>query len=389
MSVEFRGHVLAPDPLGPCRVVVEDDRIVAIEPSRDAPEGTWIVPGLVDIQLNGAYGVDFAAPDDLDVARARIAASGVTTFLATLVSASPGAYAEPLAALVPDRAPGLARLAGVHLEGPWLSSTYPGAHDPAALRPPSTAELTEFLAPGTVRLVTLAPELTGGLTAIGRLTAAGVAVALGHTNADEATTRAALDAGATLGTHLFNAMRPFHHRDPGAAGTLLDAGCAVSMIADGVHVSDAALRLAWAAKGASRFALVSDGVAPLGLPPGKYRVGTWDVVSDGAVCRLAGRDAGGIGDAVDRRRPAPGGLRGAVRRGDPGGHRDAGAADRHRRRAAHGRGPGRPGRARRRAAAGGRAGRGRQSPVAPAVGIGSVSGPPSNRTTRKISTDEP
>ena len=89
MSVEFRGHVLAPDPLGPCRVVVEDDRIAAIEPSRDAPEGTWIVPGLVDIQLNGAYGVDFAAPDDLDAARARIAASGVTTFLATLVSASP------------------------------------------------------------------------------------------------------------------------------------------------------------------------------------------------------------------------------------------------------------------------------------------------------------
>ena len=288
MTVEFRGNVLAPDPLGQCRVVVEDDRITAIEPLRDAPEGTWIVPGLVDIQLNGAFGVDFATPDGLDTARARIAASGVTTFLATLVSASPGAYAEPLAALVPDATPGLARLAGVHLEGPWLSSTYPGAHDPAALRPPSAAELTAFLAPGTVRLVTLAPELTGGLAAISRLTAAGVVVALGHTNADEATTRAALDAGATLGTHLFNAMRPFHHRDPGAAGALLDAPCSVTLIADGVHVSDAALRLAWAAKGVARFALVSDGVAPLGLTPGRYRVGTWDVISDGAACRLAG-----------------------------------------------------------------------------------------------------
>ena len=288
MSVEFRGHVLAPDPLGPCRVVVEDDRIAAIEPLRDAPEGTWIVPGLVDIQLNGAYGVDFAAPDALPAARSRIAASGVTAFLATLVSASPGAYAEPLAALVPDATPGLAQLAGVHLEGPWLSSTYPGAHDPAALRPPATAELTEFLAPGTVRLVTLAPELTGGLGAIRRLTAAGVAVSIGHTNAGEATVRAAIEAGATLGTHLFNAMRPFHHRDPGAAGALLDTGCSVTLIADGVHVSDAALRLAWAAKGNGRFALVSDGVAPLGMPPGRYRVGTWDVTSDGAVCRLAG-----------------------------------------------------------------------------------------------------
>ena len=109
MTVEFRGNVLAPDPLGPCRVVVEDDRIAAIEPLRDAPEGTWIVPGLVDIQLNGAFGVDFANPEGLDTARARIAASGVTTFLATLVSASPGAYADPLAALVPDATPGLAQ----------------------------------------------------------------------------------------------------------------------------------------------------------------------------------------------------------------------------------------------------------------------------------------
>ena len=237
--------------------------------------------------------------------------------------------------------------------------------------------------------MTLAPELTGGLAAIRRLTAAGVAVALGHTNADEATTRAALDAGATLGTHLFNAMRPFHHRDPGAAGTLLDADCAVSMIADGVHVSDAALRLAWAAKGASRFALVSDGVAPLGLPPGKYRVGTWDVVSDGAVCRLAGGTLAGSATPLIAgvRRLVACGVRfaEAIRAATETPAR----AGRHRRRAAHGRRPGRPGRARRRAAARGRAGRRRQPPVAPAVGIGSVSGPPSNRTTRKISTDEP
>ena len=134
------------------------------------------------------------------------------------LSAPPGSYADPLAALVPDVTPGLATLAGVHLEGPWLSSAYPGAHELAALRPPSTAELAAFLAPGTVRVVTLAPELTGGPAAIERLTAAGVRVAIGHSNADEAGVHAALAAGATFGTHLFNAMRPFHHRDPGAAG---------------------------------------------------------------------------------------------------------------------------------------------------------------------------
>jgi N-acetylglucosamine-6-phosphate deacetylase len=288
MSAEFLGHVLSPEPLGPCRVVVEGDRVAAIEPVPDAPEGTWIVPGLVDIQLNGAFGVDFAAPAELETVRARIAATGVTTFLATLVSAPPGAYAAPLAALVPAAAPGLATLAGVHLEGPWLSPSHPGAHALAALRPPSTPELQAFLAPGTVRLVTLAPELTGGTAAIERLVAAGVRVAIGHTNADEAAVHAAVAAGATFGTHLFNAMRPFHHRDPGAAGALLDADCGATMIADGVHVADAALRIAYAAKGPGRFALVSDAVAPLGLPPGSYRFGGWDVSSDGVVCRLGG-----------------------------------------------------------------------------------------------------
>jgi len=286
MSAEFLGHVLAPEPLGPCRVVVEGERIAVIEPVPDAPEGTWIVPGLVDIQLNGAFGVDFAVPEPLADVRARIAGTGVTTFLATLVSAPPGAYAAPLQALVPDVTPGQATLAGVHLEGPWLSPSYPGAHELAALRPPSTAELAAFLAPGTVRLVTLAPELTGGTAAIARLVDAGVRVAIGHSNADEAAVHAAVAAGATLGTHLFNAMRPFHHRDPGTAGALLDGACAVTMIADGVHAADAALRLAFAAKGDGRFALVSDAVAPLGLPPGPYRFGGWDVTSDGVVCRL-------------------------------------------------------------------------------------------------------
>jgi N-acetylglucosamine-6-phosphate deacetylase len=287
MPAEFLGHVLAPEPLGPCRVVVEGERIAVIESVPDAPEGTWIVPGLVDIQLNGAFGVDFAAPEELTHARARIAASGVTTFLATLVSAPPGAYADPLRELVPDATPGLARLAGVHLEGPWLSSAFPGAHELAALRPPSSAELSAFLAPGTVRVVTLAPELTGAAAAIDRLAGAGVHVAIGHSNADEAGVHAALEAGASFGTHLFNAMRPFHHRDPGTAGALLDAACAVTMIADGVHAADAALRLAFAAKGPGRFALVSDAVAPLGMPPGRYRIGSWEVTSDGTVCRLA------------------------------------------------------------------------------------------------------
>jgi N-acetylglucosamine-6-phosphate deacetylase len=304
-QLELHGTVLAPEPLGRRRIVVDEGRIAALDEQpavADALGGpdVLLVPGLVDLQLNGAFGGDFW-DDDLDLGRirARLAASGVTTFLATLVSGPRDAYAGALARLAPADEPASARLAGVHLEGPWFARSRAGAHEPRHLRDPDTAELEGWLASGHVRLVTLAPELPGALDAIRALRAAGVVVAAGHTDASEAAMRAGLAAGIGLGTHLYNAMRPLHHREPGSVGALLDAAVPVSVIADGAHVAPTALRIAWRVLG-PRLVAISDGVAGLGLPPGPLHLGGQLATSDGRAARLAdGTLAGSVTGLLD------------------------------------------------------------------------------------------
>jgi N-acetylglucosamine-6-phosphate deacetylase len=205
---------------------------------------------------------------------------------ASLVTDTPGRMADAvreLALLVDD-----GRLAGIHLEGPWLSPRRSGAHQPGALTHPAPAAIDELLTAGggAVRMVTLAPELPGGLDAVGRLADAGVLVAIGHTDATYDEARAAIDAGARLGTHLFNAMRPLHHRDPGPVGALLDAPVDVELIADGVHLHPAVLRTVFAAK-PGRCILVTDAMAAAGAPDGDYRLGPMAIEVRGGVARLA------------------------------------------------------------------------------------------------------
>jgi N-acetylglucosamine-6-phosphate deacetylase len=147
--------------------------------------------------------------------------------------------------------------------------------------------LDELLGLGAVRVVTLAPERPGALARIARLTAAGVTVSLGHTDATFAETVAGIEAGARLATHLYSAMSPFAHRAPGAVGALLiDDRLTVTLIADGVHAHSAALKRALRAKGPQRIALVTDAVAAAGAPPGRYRLGDQEIVSDGTSARL-------------------------------------------------------------------------------------------------------
>jgi N-acetylglucosamine-6-phosphate deacetylase len=303
--LELHGSLLSPEQLGRRRIVVERGRIAAVDDRRPASGAlggpdALLVPGLVDLQLNGAFGSDFWDDDaDLAAIRERLAATGVTTFLATLVSGPRDAYEAAVARLASVDEPGRARLAGVHLEGPWFARVRAGAHDPRYLRDPDPAELGGWLATGHVRLVTLAPELPGALDAIRALRAAGVVVAAGHTDADEAALRAGLDAGIGLGTHLYNAMRPLHHREPGAVGALLDADVPVSVIADGAHVAPTALRIAWRVLG-PRLVAISDGVAGLGLPPGPVRLGGQSATSDGRAARLAdGTLAGSVTSLLD------------------------------------------------------------------------------------------
>jgi N-acetylglucosamine-6-phosphate deacetylase len=280
----LEGQVHAPEPLGPARVVIDGARIVAIDPIAAAPDRI-LCPGLVDLQVNGAGGVDAWDEVGMGTIADVLLRGGVTAYLATLVSAPARGYREALRRLAPVDRPGTARLLGAHVEGPFIAVA--GAHDPTHLRDPTIAEIEGWLATGVVGIVTLAPELPGALAAIARLHAAGVVVALGHSRADEATARAALAAGASLGTHLYNAMPALHHRAPGLAGALLDSSASLSLIADGVHVGDTALRIAWRVAGPRRLVLVSDAMAGLGLPPGPVRLGSSPATSDGTVARLA------------------------------------------------------------------------------------------------------
>ncbi len=286
--------------LAPGWLLLDGDRIVEVgegapprRPDLDLGEVT-VTPGFVDLHVHGGGGASFdlGTADAADVVAAAHLAHGTTSMAASLVTDTPARMADAvreLALLVQD-----GRLAGIHLEGPWLSARRSGAHQPGALEDPTPAAVESLLsaADGAVRMVTLAPELSGGLEAVRQVADAGVVAAIGHTDATYDQTCAAIDAGARLGTHLFNAMRPLHHREPGPVGALLDAPVDVELIADGVHLHPAVLRTAFAAK-PGRTLLVTDAMAAAGAPDGDYRLGPMAIEVREGVARLA--DGSGSG----------------------------------------------------------------------------------------------
>jgi N-acetylglucosamine-6-phosphate deacetylase len=211
--------------------------------------------------------------------------------VASLVTARPDALEAAVAALADLADDG--RLAGIHLEGPWLAPAKAGAHDPRLLRDPDPAEIDRLLRAGrgSVRVVTLAPELPGGLAAVRQVAAAGAVPAVGHTAADYDTTLRAVEAGARLATHLFNAMPPLHHRHPGAVAALLEADdVAVELVLDGVHLHPAVAALAARRAGPGRTVLVTDAIAAAGAADGTYRLGDRDVTVAAGTAHLAGTD---------------------------------------------------------------------------------------------------
>ena len=249
-----------------------------------------VVPGFVDTHVHGGGGASFSGgPAETATAVALHRRHGTTTLIASLVTESPADLLRQVTELSADVRTGL--IAGIHLEGPWLAVERCGAHDPALLRDPDPAELRRVLdaGEGTIRMVTLAPERTGALDAIATLVDRNVVAAVGHTEATYAQTRDALQAGATVATHLFNAMRPIHHREPGPVIALLeDPRVTVEVIADGVHVDPALYRHVTRTAGANRVALVTDAMAAAGMSDGAYRIGPLAVdVTDG-VAHLAG-----------------------------------------------------------------------------------------------------
>jgi N-acetylglucosamine-6-phosphate deacetylase len=280
-------------------VVLElrDGRITAITPG-EAPAGAesvtgWVVPGFVDTHVHGGGGADYATTDRNEALRARDfhRRHGTTTSFASLVTADLDTIVAQVETLVPLVSSG--DLAGIHLEGPFLSAARCGAHDPSLLRAPEPASLDRLLeaGQGAISMITIAPELPGALDAIERLTAAGVTAAVGHTDGDESIVAAALDAGATVATHLFNAMRPIHHREPGPIPRLLsDERVTVELICDGFHLHRDVIALAIAAAGPDRVALVTDAMVATGMSDGSYRLGSLEVRVDDGMARLVGED---------------------------------------------------------------------------------------------------
>jgi N-acetylglucosamine-6-phosphate deacetylase len=305
-------------------VVIERGRIVDVRignmdvaqlptPRLDAE---LVSPGLVDLQVNGSFGLEVGGdPVSLRALAAQLPSTGVTTFLPAAVSAGAADYRAVAAAFASARAAAGARMPGLHLEGPLLAPARAGAHRAQAIAAAGATldeMLDDLLAAGAVRLVTLAPERPGALALISRLRQAGVAVSIGHTDATFEQAVAAIDAGATLTTHLYNAMSPLNHRAPGTVGAALaDDRLTVMLIADGVHVHPAALNVALRSKGPERIALVTDAVAAAGAPPGRYALAGVEVVSDGQAVRLADGTLAGSTLTLDRAVRIMAGLGGA------------------------------------------------------------------------------
>jgi N-acetylglucosamine-6-phosphate deacetylase len=250
-----------------------------------------VVPGFVDTHLHGGGGANFSTGSAAETATAVALhrKHGTTTLVASLVTAGPAELLRQVRELADDVRGGL--IDGIHLEGPWLSTTRCGAHQPSLMRDPDPAEVDRVLdaGAGAIRMVTLAPERDGALAAIGPIVEAGAVAAVGHTEATYEQTRAAIAAGATVGTHLFNAMRPIDRREPGPIVALLeDDRITVELITDGVHVDPAIYRHVTRSVGPDRVSLISDAMAAAGMADGEYWLGALAVTVADGVARVAG-----------------------------------------------------------------------------------------------------
>ena len=262
--------------------------------------GLLVQPGLIDVQINGGFGHDFTAePASIWEVGSSLPRFGVTSFLPTVVTSAADRREEMLAVLTAGPPAGYrgAMPLGAHFEGPFISPQRSGAHDPEFLRVPREAgrDVASWSRDTGVRMVTLAPELDGALDLIREFAGRGVVVSAGHSDATSEEAVAAFDAGATYATHLFNAMSPLGHREPGLPGAALaDPRVTIGLIPDGVHVHPDVVRIATHAAGTDRISIVTDATAALGMPFGRYVLGGRDVMLDETSVRLAddGRLAG-------------------------------------------------------------------------------------------------
>jgi N-acetylglucosamine-6-phosphate deacetylase len=287
-------------------VTVDDGRIVSI--ASGSPNGSTetLTAAFFDIHVHGACSYDFMAASIREIALVGqfLASRGVSHYLATTVTGPIDSTLRALDTLAQaieqaptDGAEPVAIPVGIHLEGPFLSPVKRGVHPPPYLRDPSIELFDGFqqAARGNIRLITLAPELPHALELIEHATSSGVRITMGHSNATASETLAAIAAGATSSTHLFNAMRPLDHREPGIVGTILDRDDVYAeLICDGRHIHPAIVRLWLKVKGDERAILMTDGMSATGMPDGAYMLGDFSVELKDGVCLSHGALAGSV-----------------------------------------------------------------------------------------------
>ena len=269
------------------------------------------IPGFVDVHIHGAGGHDVmeGSTEALGAVTRMVARHGTTSFVATTVTASPEDTVrgvEGIARYIADQhetEDARAEVLGIHFEGPFISPLRRGVHPPEWLKLPSAELLEKFLqaAAGNAQILTIAPELLGAMPCIDAARKAGMVVALGHTDATYEQARAAIAHGVRHAVHVYNAMRPFSHRDSGVIGAVLTSTeVSAELIADGVHVEDAAMKVLLQAKGPAHMILISDGISATGMPDGKYVLGKFEVTVSGGVCRNAEGKLAGSTLTLDR-----------------------------------------------------------------------------------------
>jgi N-acetylglucosamine-6-phosphate deacetylase len=324
MHAIFPDRVITPQrEIRDAAVIVEGGRIAAVGPRNEVTvptgakhvdaRGITLIPGFVDVHIHGAGGRDVmeATPEALNAVAATLARGGTTSFLATTVTAAQDALCQSAAGIAKyistqsnngAAAKQRAEILGIHFEGPFISPARRGVHPAewiAASSPTLLARMLESAA-GTARILTLAPEIPGGLDLIDAARKAGLVVALGHTDATYEQAMDAIAHGARHAAHVFNAMRPFSHRDTGVLGAVLTSPqVTAELIADGVHVDEAAMKLLVSSK-PKAVILVSDGTAATGMPDGKYRLGNFDVQVAGGVVRNSEGKLAGSALTLDR-----------------------------------------------------------------------------------------
>lgn len=273
--------------------------------------GQTATPGFIDIHIHGAGGHDVMEGTEkaMSTVAGTLARHGTTSFLATTVTASPDdtcRSVEGIARYVTQQFETVqpkAEVLGIHYEGPFLSKVRRGVHPAEWIQLPSADLLQRFLqaAAGNARILTIAPELLGAVPCMKAARDAGVVVAMGHTDATYEQARAGIAHGAHHAVHVYNAMRPFSHRDSGVIGAVLTSSeVTAELIADGVHVEEAAMRILLQAKGAGGVILISDGLSATGMPDGKYMLGKLEITVSGGVCRNSEGKLAGSTLTLDR-----------------------------------------------------------------------------------------